>query len=99
MRVGQKNGHVYPWARTGSRPRQPKDQRYENAYPGFLTAANLFWRDEQGRGFEFGLTMWRRFWAAMRHSELVGLWRAAGVGLCDALPCLVRQVRAAAASL
>ena len=31
-RVGQKNGLVYQWARTGTRPRQPKDQRYENAY-------------------------------------------------------------------
>ena len=31
-RVGQKNGLVYQWARRGSRPRQPKDQRYENAY-------------------------------------------------------------------
>ena len=32
MRVGQKNGQVYQWAKTGTRPRQPKDQRYENAY-------------------------------------------------------------------
>jgi hypothetical protein len=32
MRVGQKNNLVYQWARKGSRPRQPKDQRYENAY-------------------------------------------------------------------
>src|SRR5438445_277664 len=32
MRVGQKNGLVYQWAKTGTRPRQPKDQRYENAY-------------------------------------------------------------------
>lgn len=32
MRVGQKNSLVYQWAETGSRPRQPKDQRYENAY-------------------------------------------------------------------
>lgn len=32
MRVGQKNSQVYQWAKTGSRPRQPKDQRYENAY-------------------------------------------------------------------
>jgi transposase len=32
MRVGQKNGQTYQWAKTGSRPRQPKDQRYENAY-------------------------------------------------------------------
>ncbi len=31
-RVGQKNGLVYQWAATGTRPRQPKDQRYENAY-------------------------------------------------------------------
>ena len=31
-RVGQKNSLVYQWAKTGTRPRQPKDQRYENAY-------------------------------------------------------------------
>jgi transposase len=31
MRVGQKNSLVYQWAK-GTRPRQPKDQRYENAY-------------------------------------------------------------------
>ena len=31
-RIGQKNGLVYQWARKGSRPRQPKDQRYDNAY-------------------------------------------------------------------
>jgi transposase len=47
MRVGQKNGQVYQWARTGSRPRQPKDQRYQNAYlfgavcPGRGTGAAL----------------------------------------------------------
>jgi len=33
MRLGQKNGSVRQWARTGSRPRQPKDRRYQNAYP------------------------------------------------------------------
>jgi hypothetical protein len=32
MRVGQKNGLVYQWAKKGTRPRQPKDQRYANAY-------------------------------------------------------------------
>jgi hypothetical protein len=32
MRVGQKNGLVYQWAPKGTRPRQPKDQRYANAY-------------------------------------------------------------------
>jgi hypothetical protein len=32
MRLGQKNGRVRQWARRGSRPRQPADQRYQNAY-------------------------------------------------------------------
>lgn len=31
-RVGQKNGLVYQWARKGTRPRQPKDQRYASCY-------------------------------------------------------------------
>lgn len=32
MRLGQKNNLVRQWARRGSRPRQPKDQRYQNLY-------------------------------------------------------------------
>jgi len=32
MRLGQKNGRVRQWARKGTRPRQPADQRYQNAY-------------------------------------------------------------------
>ena len=32
MRLGQKNGIVRQWARKGTRPRQPKDQRYDSAY-------------------------------------------------------------------
>ncbi len=32
MRLGQKNTRVRQWARRGSRPRQPADQRYESAY-------------------------------------------------------------------
>ena len=32
MRLGQKNSVVRQWARTGTRPRQPKDQRYRNAW-------------------------------------------------------------------
>ena len=32
MRIGQKNGLVRLWTRRGTRPRQPKDQRYQNAY-------------------------------------------------------------------
>ena len=32
MRLGQKNTRVRQWARKGSRPRQPADGRYQNAY-------------------------------------------------------------------
>ena len=31
-RLGQKNGLTRLWARKGTRPRQPADQRYRNAY-------------------------------------------------------------------
>jgi DDE superfamily endonuclease len=31
-RIGQKNGQVRQWAKRGSRPCQPADQRYDNAY-------------------------------------------------------------------
>ena len=31
-RIGQKNGLVRHWARRGTRPTQPADQRYESAY-------------------------------------------------------------------
>lgn len=31
-RIGQKNGIVRQWAKRGTRPRQPADQRYANAY-------------------------------------------------------------------
>ncbi|MGB8716498.1 MAG: IS630 family transposase [Rhodanobacteraceae bacterium] len=31
-RIGQKNGVVRQWAKRGTRPRQPADQRYRNAY-------------------------------------------------------------------
>ena len=31
-RIGQKNGRVRIWARRGTRPRLPADQRYANAY-------------------------------------------------------------------
>ena len=32
MRLGQKNALVRQWARKGTRPRQPKDQRYQSLY-------------------------------------------------------------------
>ena len=31
-RIGQKNGLARQWARRGTRPRQPADQRYDSAY-------------------------------------------------------------------
>jgi transposase len=31
-RIGQKNGLVRQWSKRGTRPRQPADQRYDNAY-------------------------------------------------------------------
>lgn len=31
-RIGQKNGRTRIWARKGSRPRLPADQRYKSAY-------------------------------------------------------------------
>ena len=31
-RIGQKNGQTRLWAKRGTRPRQPADQRYQNAY-------------------------------------------------------------------
>lgn len=31
-RLGQKNGRTRLWAKKGTRPRQPADQRYKNAY-------------------------------------------------------------------
>ena len=31
-RLGQKNGRTRIWAKTGTRPRLPADQRYQNAY-------------------------------------------------------------------
>jgi hypothetical protein len=31
-RIGQTNGLVRQWAKRGARPRQPADQRYDNAY-------------------------------------------------------------------
>ena len=49
MRLGQKNGLVRQWARKGSRPRQPADQRYEDA--------SLFGAVCPARGVGAGLAM------------------------------------------
>jgi hypothetical protein len=48
-RIGQKNGIVRQWARRGTRPRQPADQRYQSAY--------LFGAICPARGVGAGLAM------------------------------------------
>ena len=48
-RIGQKNGLVRQWARRGTRPIQPADQRYESAY--------LFGAICPARGVGAGLAM------------------------------------------
>jgi transposase len=48
-RIGQKNGQVRLWARKGTRPRLPADQRYKNAY--------LFGAICPGRGIAAGLML------------------------------------------
>ena len=48
-RIGQKNGLARLWARKGTRPRQPKDQRYDSAY--------LFGAICPARGIGAGLVM------------------------------------------
>ena len=48
-RIGQKNGLVRQWARRGTRPLQPADQRYESAY--------LFGAICPARGVGAGLAM------------------------------------------
>lgn len=59
MRLGQKNGLVRQWARTGTRPRQPRDQRYESAY--------LFGAVCPARDTGAALVMPRANTEAMRH--------------------------------
>ena len=62
MRLGQKNGLVRQWARRGSRPRQPADQRYESTY--------LFGAICPARGVGAALVMPRADTAAMqRHLD------------------------------
>lgn len=58
-RVGQKNGLVRQWARRGTRPRQPADQRYESAY--------LFGAICPARGVGAGLAMPFADTEAMQH--------------------------------
>lgn len=71
MRLGQKNGRVRQWARKGTRPRQPADQRYESAYIfGAVCAA---------RGTGAALVMpWADTHAMQAHLNEIGREVAAG---------------------
>ena len=65
-RLGQKNGRVRLWARRGTRPRQPADQRYKNAY--------LFGAICPARGVGAGLMMPKADTYAMQaHLDEIGL--------------------------
>ena len=65
MRLGQKNGCVRQWAKQGTRPRQPADQRYESTYafgavcPARDTGAAL-------------VLPYANTWAMQRHIEEIG---------------------------
>lgn len=59
MRIGQKNTTTYQWAPCGTRPRQPVDLRYDNAY--------LFGAVCPGRDTGAALVMPRSNTEAMQH--------------------------------
>ena len=58
-RIGQKNGRTRQWAKKGTRPTQPADQRYQNAY--------LFGAICPARGVGAGLVMPHADTEAMQH--------------------------------
>lgn len=76
MRVGQKNGLVRQWAPKGTRPRQPKDQRYKSVY--------LFGAICPARGVGAGLVMpFADTNAMQRHLREIS--RAVAPGACAVL--------------
>ena len=71
MRLGQKNGLGRQWARKGTRPRQPKDQRYQSLY--------LFGAICPARGTGAGLVMpWANTHAMQAHLNEISLAVAPG---------------------
>lgn len=81
MRVGQKNGLVCPWAKRGTCPRQPKDQRYANAYVfgAVCPVRDTPARDTPARDTGAALVMPRADTEAMqKHLEDISLTVAAG---------------------
>ena len=71
MRLGQKNGLVRQWARKGTGPRQPKDQRYQSLY--------LFGAICPARGTGAGLVMpWANTHAMQAHLNEISLAVAPG---------------------
>jgi len=58
MRLGQKNGQVRQWARRGTRPRQPAEQRYESTYIfGAICLGRVDVQHKRGRFAQFFLNV------------------------------------------
>jgi hypothetical protein len=97
-RIGQKNGLVYQWARKGSRPRQPKDQRYASAYlfgavcPARDTGAALVMPHADSEAMALHLEEISRNVAAGAHGAVLmdkAAWHTArGLGIPDNLSLL-----------
>ena len=70
-RIGQKNGITRLWARKGTRPRQPADQRYESLY--------LFGAICPARGVGAGMVMpWANTQAMQEHLDEIARTVARG---------------------
>src|SRR3954470_3274575 len=76
-RIGQKNGIVRQWARRGSRPCQPADQRYDSAYlfgaicPARGTGAGLVMPYADTEAMQFHLGEISRMVARCAHAVLL----------------------------
>ena len=76
-RLGQKNGIVRQWAKRGTRPRQPADQRYANAYlfgaicPARGTGAGLALPQADTEAMQLHLAEISRHVAAGAHAVLL----------------------------
>lgn len=77
MRLGQKNGLVRQWARRGTRPRQPADQRYQSAYlfgaicPARGTGAAVLMPKANTRAMQLHLNEISRAVARQAHAAVI----------------------------
>ncbi len=87
MRLGQKNGLVRQWAKRGTRPSQPADQRYQNAYlfgaicPARGTGAAIMMPKANTRAMQLHLSELSRAVANKAHAAVLmdrAGWHIAG---------------------